>query len=122
MSATQDTQHDAFDFDAWSELYASDPEAFERQREELIKAEIAKSPESMQRRLKGIQFELDAKRSLCDSPLDSCMQMSTQMWQSFDGMRTRLNALAQPELLTEEELAQLQAPTKQAKVLPFSPR
>ena len=121
MSVTQNTQNDAFDFDYWMELHESDPEAFEQQRAALIQAEIAKAPERLQRRLKGIQFELDAKRSMSDSPLESCMQMSSQMWDSFDLMRTNLNALARPETLTEDEVVKLQKPTESAKVLRFIP-
>ncbi len=121
MPNTQDIKNDAFDFDYWKELYESDPVAFEAKREELLKHEIAKSPEHLQRRLKGIQFELDAKRRLCDSPLESCMQMSSQMWDSFDLMRTNLNALARPEALTEEEMLQLQKPAESATVLRFEP-
>ena len=121
MSVTQNTQHDAFDFDYWMELYESDAEAFEQQRAALISAEIAKSPEHLQRRLKGLQFELDAKRSMSDSPLESCMQMSSQMWDSFDLMRTHLNALARPEALTEDEVVKLQKPTESAQVLQFPP-
>lgn len=121
MSATQNIQNDAFDFDFWKELYESDPELFESKRAELIQSEIAKAPLHLQRRLKGIQFELDAKRSLSDSPLESCMQMSSQMWDSFDLMRTHLNALARPEALTEEEVAQLKRPSELAKVLRFEP-
>ena len=121
MSVIQNTQNSAFDFDYWMELHESDPEAFEQRRAELIHAEIAKSPEHLQRRLKGIQFELDAKRSLSDSPLESCMQMSSQMWNSFDLMRTHLNALARPEALTEDEVVKLQKPAGSAKVLRFVP-
>ena len=119
MSVTQNTQNDAFDFEYWMELHETDAEAFEKQRAALIQAEIAKAPEHLQRRLKGIQFELDAKRSLSDSPLESCMQMTSQMWDSFDHMRTNLNALARPEALTEGEVAKLQKPAESAKVLPF---
>lgn len=121
MSATLNTPNDAFDFDFWKELYESDPDMFEVKRAELIKSEIAKAPLQLQRRLNGIQFELDAKRSLSDSPLESCMQMSSQMWDSFDLMRTHLNALARPEALTEEEVAQLKRPNESAKVLRFDP-
>lgn len=119
MNDIQNNQPDAFDFDYWKELHESDPAEFENQRDALLKAEIAKAPEHLQRRLHGIQFELDTKRSLSDSPLESCMQMSSQMWNSFDLMRTHLNALARPEALTEEEMQQLQKPTESAKVLSF---
>lgn len=121
MSVTENTPRDAFDFDYWMELHAADPAAFEEQRAAMIQAEIERAPEQLQRRLRGIQFELDAKRSLSDSPLESCMQMSSQMWESFDMMRTQLNALARPEALTEEDVAKLQKPTEAAKVLAFSP-
>lgn len=120
MSVTENKAHDAFDFDYWMELHEADPVAFEQKRAELIQAEIAKAPEHLQRRLNGIQFELDAKRSLSDSPLESCMQMSSQMWESFDMMRTQLNALARPEALTEDEVQKLQKPIESAKVLSFS--
>ncbi len=122
MTSTQNTPNDAFDFDYWKELYEADPDTFEAKREELLAEEIASSPEHLQRRLKGIQFELDMKRRKSDSPLESCMQMSCQMWDSFDLMRTHLNALARPEALTEDEVAKLSKPSESATLLSFGPK
>lgn len=113
---------DEFDFDQWRELYQLDPEEFEKRRAELIEATIADAPEEYQRRLRGLMFEVEAKRSASATPLEACMAISNMMWDKFDELRLHLNAIARPETLTDEEKKSIEKPSSAAQVLPFKSR
>jgi len=119
MSSFQSTSPDVFDFDYWKDLSELDAAAYEERRTEMLEALIASAPEGQQRRLRGIQFELDSKRNMSESALESCMQMSTRMWASFDSMRTNLSVLARPESVTADDWEAVQKPTASAQVISF---
>ena len=83
----------AFDFDAWMALYESDPEEFERCRTSLIQSVIDTAPRHDQRRLNGLQFQIDMERRRADSPMQACLRISSMMWDMFEQMRSNLNEL-----------------------------
>lgn len=113
--------HTGIDFDEWMALYQSDPEAFEHRREALIQKTINNAPEEHQRRLNGLQFQVDMERRRSDSPLQSCMQISSMMWERFDDLRAKLNQFQQQEHGVIEAPVERPEPTK-AKVLEFAPK
>ncbi|MBI1195654.1 MAG: DUF3135 domain-containing protein [Gammaproteobacteria bacterium] len=83
-----------FDFDAWMALAARDPEAFERQRREILDQAIADAPERLQKRLTGLQWRIDTERRLARNPLSSCIGIYEKMWsQVYDdgGLLDQLN-------------------------------
>ncbi len=80
------------DFDYLSELFKTDPVKFEQVRREKIDKMIQSASESSQRRLKGLQFQIDAKREIYKhKPFVSCMEISKLMHSSFEKMRYELN-------------------------------
>jgi hypothetical protein len=86
---------DNIDFDHLSELFKTDPEKFERVRREKIEQMIQSASESSQRRLRGLQFQIDAKREIYKhKPFVSCMEISKMMHSSFEKMRYELNKCA----------------------------
>jgi hypothetical protein len=79
-------------FDELSELFKTDPEKFERVRHEKIEQMVNSASKSSQRRLKGLQFQIDAKREIYKhKPFVSCMEISKMMHSSFEKMRYELN-------------------------------
>lgn len=87
-------RHAPFDFDAWKALAAHDPEAFERQRREVLDQAIAAAPERLQKRLTGLQWRIDTERRLARNPLSSCIGIYEKMWsQVYDegGLLDQLN-------------------------------
>ena len=72
-----------FDFDAWARLAKSDPEAFERQRAQVIEGAIRSSSPRIQQRLRGLQFRVDAQRRLSRHPLGACIRISRMKLQMF---------------------------------------
>jgi hypothetical protein len=74
-----------FDFDFWKTLSARDPVAFERLRKDLIDEEIRKAPERLQRRMRGLQWQIDVIRQRYRDPLVSCTKLFEMMWEQVYG-------------------------------------
>ena len=108
------------DFDEWMALYEADPEAFEQRREQLIRTTIESAPDQHQRRLNGLQFQIDMERRRADSPLQSCMRISSMMWERFDEMRGHLNELSNNGDQTTTREVRETAPVQSAEILSFN--
>lgn len=80
-----------FNFDDWARLADQQPEIFEAKRKALIDAYIERMSRKHRRRMIGLQFTIDSRRSLAKSPLQSCLWLSSQMHDSFCDMQTHLN-------------------------------
>jgi len=80
------------DFDYLSELYKTDPEKFEELRSQEIENVIKSAREKDQKRLRGLQFRIDATREIhAKSPMGACIAISKMMHESFEEMRFNLN-------------------------------
>jgi hypothetical protein len=80
------------DFDYLSKLYQTDPEKFEELRAQEIAKVIDGASAEKQARLKGLQFQIDAKRNIHkDSPMGACIAISKMMHESFEDLRFHLN-------------------------------
>lgn len=99
---------DLRNFDQMRALAQSNPEALERMRIREVENIINSAPEHMQRRLRGLQFQIDCKRSAQKSSLGACIAISKMMHESLH----RLNAVLNGKALAEEEI-------KESKVLSF---
>ena len=73
------------DFEKWSELANSDPEAFECRRAELIEQMIANLPAHRQQRMRCLQWKIDQIRARAGNPLSACIKLSDLMWDSLLG-------------------------------------
>lgn len=71
------------DFEQWAALAASDPEAFETRRAQVIDAAIRRAPRPKQQRLRGLQWKLDQVRRLSHTPMAACLRMTNMMWDSL---------------------------------------
>ncbi|MDX1251807.1 MAG: DUF3135 domain-containing protein [Gammaproteobacteria bacterium] len=110
-----------FDFDEWTTLAKTDPEAFARRRREAIEKLIASAPPTRQQRLRGLQWSIDAELQTCRTPLQACMRIFDRMWDSVygaHGLLDALKALGNPPLFPVPE-NQSSKPAESAKVLPF---
>lgn len=102
------------DIDQLMSLAKNDPEGLERLRLEHIEALINSAPETIQRRLRGLQFQIDCQRRLHKNPLSACVSISKMMMDSLH----RLNEALQ---IDSAPCAPAQ-PTASAPVLPFRNR
>lgn len=80
------------DFDELVRLAKEDPEELERIRAEAVETLINKAPLESQRRLRGLQFQVDMERQKAKNPMDSCIRVSKMMHDSFNTLRDALNA------------------------------
>lgn len=106
-------------FDELAELAQSDPEAFEAYRSQQIEAVINEAPEYLRHRLRGLQFQVDAQRSLHDNPLGSCIKISQMMHDSFAQLQDVLNSVSDLTDKNTADSAAQEEPPKSAKVLHF---
>lgn len=72
-------------------LAKENPEALESLRQREIESLISSAPQSMQRRLRGLQFQIDAKRSLSKTPMAACVAISQMMFDSVYELNDVLN-------------------------------
>jgi hypothetical protein len=104
-----------FDFDRWMHLAEEDPKRFEELRLQMIEQQINASSDSNRNRLRGLQFQIDARRRTAGSAMGSCIQISGMMLDHlFNDFLDALNALldGKSETLTT-------SPLKNNKVIPL---
>lgn len=100
MSESSTERQSIIDFDHWSDLASSNPEAFEAHRNRLIEDAIRNAPAHRQHRLRCLQWRLDQVRSRAHTPLAACIRMSEMMWDALageGGLRDTLGLLADPD-------------------------
>jgi len=72
-------------FDEWAALAKSDPQAFERQRRQVIDRAILAAPADRQQQLRRVQWKLDQIRSTSRTPMVACLRMHRLLWESVTG-------------------------------------
>jgi len=73
------------DFDEAMQLARKDPEAFERYRQQVIEAMIARAPERNRQHLRRLQWRIDKERERASNPIAACVKLYRMMWESFVG-------------------------------------
>ena len=73
------------DFDTWSEMARTDPDAFEKMRLKAIDAAIESAPEANRERLRRLQWRIDQERRLAGTPMAACLRISRMMWRAVLG-------------------------------------
>ncbi len=87
-----------FVFDDWMRLASTDPEAFEKAREQTIRHTIADAPANYRTRLLRLQWRVDMERKRHNNPMSACVTISRMMLDSVfgeHGMAKALNFEAQ---------------------------
>ncbi|GGY61247.1 DUF3135 domain-containing protein [Marinobacter zhanjiangensis] len=79
-------------FDELRDLAQRDPEGFEALRAQLIEDCICRSSRSNHRRLRGIQFVIDARRRSARSPVKALLDIQAMMYDSFLDLKQALLA------------------------------
>lgn len=99
-------------FDTLRYLAEHDPERLERLRCVLTEILIARSPAESRLRLRGLQFQIDARIRLAPNPVAACVAVSAMMHETLEQLQRTLS-----EGL-DEELTEPQPAT----IIPFRPR
>ncbi len=98
--ADEEKQTSDFDFDEWSKMAQQDPEKFEVMRQQLIDDLIEKTPDHFKQRIVGLQWQIDQIRKQANNPMAACLKISQQMWNTIVGEKGLLNALQEPETIS----------------------
>ncbi|TXR53645.1 DUF3135 domain-containing protein [Reinekea thalattae] len=99
------------------QLAKDNPEELEALRKREIESTISRAPDPIQRRLRGIQFRVDAQRKLCKTPLSSCVAISQMMIDSFYDLNDSLQSARSAE---HESRSSKNQTTGDSNVLPFT--
>ncbi len=98
---------DLNNFDQMLALAKSNPDALEKIRIQEVENVILSAPEHLQKRLRGLQFQIDCKRKTQKTPMAACLVISDMMHESLH----RLNAVLNGKPMLNED--------KNGKVLSF---
>lgn len=82
-----------FDFKEWADLYQVDPLAFEQRREAVLEGYIASVEPDRRLALEQTLFRIRMIRQRSKSPLQSAMESSKLMWESFGKLREQVGKL-----------------------------
>jgi hypothetical protein len=96
-------------FETLRHLAENDPEQLERLRTELTEQLIAGAPARLQQRLRGLQFQIDARVRLASNPVAACVAVSAMMHDQLEQLRQALNG-------------ELPVPAGPAEVVPLAAR
>lgn len=83
-----------FDIEQLLTLAQTDPAALEALRDKRTEALIARASPDSQRRLRGLQFQIDCQRRIHKTPLGACVAISQMMMVSL----AKLNGALHGEL------------------------
>lgn len=84
-----------FDFKEWADLYQVDPVAFEQRREAVLEGYVASVDPEHRLSLEQTLFKIRMIRQRSKSPLQSAMESSKLMWESFGKLREQVQKLEQ---------------------------
>jgi hypothetical protein len=98
-------------FDELVRLASQEPEKLETLRQGWVENTISRAPEPFQRRLRGLQFQIDMEREKASNPISSCVRISQMMHEGLANLRESLNQHDNEKLKEESVLS--------AAVLPF---
>lgn len=90
------------DVDTLIKMAKEDPEGLEQLRQKLCTQLIDNAPKQYQRRLNGIQFQIDMTRRKSANELHSCIKISEMMLESYQKLQMVLTDLQDSEVSTKQ--------------------
>lgn len=92
-----------FEFNEWKDLYVADPAAFEEKRIDALQGYIDSVEEKGRKALEQTLFRIEMTRRRSKSPLQSAIEASRLMWESFDKLKDSLEELQSAAQHYEDE-------------------
>lgn len=96
-------------FDTLRYLAEHDPNRLELLRNALTEMLIARSPEESRQRLRGLQFQINARVKLARNPIAACVAVSSMMHDTLEQLQRTLC----------EGRDELTAQNRSARIIPF---
>ncbi|MGB0965561.1 MAG: DUF3135 domain-containing protein [Litorivicinus sp.] len=87
-------------FDELAELAKHSPQEFEKLRQDTIDHVLVQASEHSERRLKGLQFQIEMERRRAISPMASCIRISQMMHESLAELTALLRQESQHSYCT----------------------
>jgi len=103
-------------FDQLSKMAETHPEALEQFRQREVESLIAKAPADIQRRLRGLQFQIDCQRRVHPNPIGACIAISKMMHESVLRLHHALSGI--PKNKTTAALSNTARPSGQVIAFP----
>ena len=101
------------DFEHWATLASTDPEEFEKLRQDRISALINRTTGQRHQRLRGLQWQIDTVRAQHkNSSVAACQAISELMWDAFKQLAEVLQSQAESGFSSP-------LPGSQAKIIAF---
>lgn len=88
-------------FEELRKLAEQNPEQLEALRQQMVEETINSAPQQYQRRLRGLQFQVDMERRRARNPMDSCIRISKMMHDHLFQMRETINGATDTEIASE---------------------
>jgi len=88
-------------YDELKHLADHHPQQLEHLRQQLIEQTIGQAPADIQRRLRGLQFRIDAERRRASNPLSACLRLSAMMNDHLCAMLDAIVSEPLPETASE---------------------
>ena len=111
------------DFDTLRDMARYRPEELEALRLALCNKVIDEAPDHAKHRLRGLMFQINARRELAGSQLEACEEISSMMHDSLQRMQSMLKDLrsiqSESIMLSTQHHRDQDAPEASATILPF---
>jgi len=116
-------KHDLPNFDELMKIAANDPKRLDEIRKQATESLIESAPDRYQRRLRGVQFQVDMELRRSKSPLDGCIRISNMMNETLWQLKSTLNEVLESRqdlgFPNSKELDLSEGTPKTAKILEF---
>ena len=99
-------------FDELLKLAQTNPEQLEELRQRMVEETINSAPDGIKRRLRGLQFQIDAERQIASNPMASCIRISKMMHDRLFELREFIEP-------GEQNMMSTPAASTGADVIPF---
>lgn len=110
-------------FDDMLKLAQNNPEQLEQLRQQLVSNLISSAPQAYQRRLRGLQFQIDAERQIASNPMSSCIRISKMMHDCLFELKQVIEPETQKQLSSRATAQQTISEVQPAaQILPFAVR
>ncbi|MCW8929131.1 MAG: DUF3135 domain-containing protein [Gammaproteobacteria bacterium] len=90
------------EIDELLKMAENSPDQLEELRQKLCAQLIENAPEHYQKRLNGLQFQIDMERRKSNNPMHCCIKISEMMLDSYQELKTAISSLDKAECESDE--------------------
>jgi len=108
-------------FDELKKLAEQDPQQLEALRQQWVEETINDAPEKFQRRLRGLQFQIDMEREKAKNPVSACIRVSKMMHDSLAKLYETITQESAMSVAPAQPVKQAEQPANLniGEVIPF---